>query len=153
MFGPQAQLLAGRNILLCETGDPSLVEEAAALFRESSASLVRVPLEEHDELMGYILGLSHLTSLAFAATLARSGRAFADLKRSGSTTFAAQAQVTDAVVRENQDLYYEIQADNRATPRVLDLLRRALEDYARAIEGRDREAFKRLMERSRDYFA
>lgn len=152
MFGPLAQWLAGRNILLCETGKAEWTEEAASLFKESAASLVRVPLARHDEFMGYVLGLSHLANLVFGATLERSGLPLTELRSIGSTTFTAQAQVTAPVVAENQELYYEIQAENGYTPAVLETFRETLDEYTRAILARDREAFKALMEKSRRYF-
>ncbi len=153
MFGPSVQYLAGRNILLCDTGDAALTDEAALLFKECTANLVRVPLTKHDEFMGYILGLSHLTSLVFADTLTRGGLPYAALKGVGSTTFTTQAGVTEAVVAENQDLYYEIQAENGFTGKVLEGMKRSLDEYAGAIGAKDRAAFKALMERSRKYFS
>ena len=156
MFGPHVEMLSGRNIILCEGGNPDAVEEAEALFRESTARLVRMPLERHDEWIAYILGLSHLTNLSFAHTLAESGLPYRELMALGSSTFIAQAAVTEAVVRENQDLYYEIQAENRFTPALLKLMEKTLKDYAQAIEGEAREKgktdFKSLMQKSREYF-
>jgi chorismate mutase / prephenate dehydrogenase len=152
MFGPSAQWLAGRNILICETGEPGPALEAEALFQESSATLVRVPLDRHDEFMGYLLGLSHLSSLVFGATVEKSGIAFETLLKMGSTTFQAQVQVTEPVVAENQDLYYEIQAENEFTPAVCDGMKAALNGYLQSIQSKDRAGFKALMEKSRRYF-
>lgn len=151
MFGPSAQWLAGRNILICETGDESATKEAQQLFQESSANLLRIPLEKHDELMGYVLGLSHMANLVFGSALEKSGIAFGDLKKTGSTTFHAQSQVAEPVLAENPDLYFEIQAENGHTVAMLDGMKSALEEYATAIRGKDRAAFRRLMEKSRKY--
>jgi prephenate dehydrogenase len=153
MFGPKAEVLSGRNILICETGDAASTEAVEALFRQSTARLVRVPLERHDEWMAQILGLSHLTSLCFADTLLGSGFAFSELSAMGSTTFNAQSGVTSSVVNENPDLYFEIQAENRFTPGLLQRMERSLGEYREAVLGRNREAFKRKMEASRGYFA
>jgi hypothetical protein len=57
------------------------------------------------------------------------------------------------VVRENRGLYYEIQAENAATPVLLRQLRESLEAYATSIASRDRAGFESLMKRSCEYFA
>lgn len=153
MFGPSAQWLAGRNILVCETEDDTLASEATALFQESSANVVRVPLERHDEYMGYLLGLAHLSNLVFGATLEKSGIDLPTLRKIESTTFQSQAQVTEPVVNENQELYFEIQAENEFTPAVCQGMKAALDVYSKLIEKKDRSGFKSLMEKSRAYFA
>jgi len=153
MFGPSAQWLAGRNILVCDAGNEAATNEAHALFQESSANLVRLPLEKHDELMGYVLGLSHLSSLVFASALEKSGIDFSELRKMGSTTFNAQAQLTETVVAENQDLYFEIQNENGHTPDVLRGMKQAVDEYAKVVHAKDRVGFKRLMDNSRKYFS
>jgi prephenate dehydrogenase len=152
MFGPNVLHLAGRNILLCDTGDHALTDEATGLFEDSGANLVRVPLARHDELMQYVLGLSHLTGMVFAEALVASGMELSELWKVAAPSFVAQARATEVVVRDNQDLYYEIQTENGATPTMLEGMKRALDLYKKAIEEGDRSGFKALMARGRDYF-
>ncbi len=157
MFGPGAQLLAGRNIIVCRVdGSPASVQAttaARALFADTTASVVEMPLAKHDELMSYVLGLSHLTSLAFAEALAQSGRAFAELRAVASTTFNAQLEVTAPVTGEHQDLYFEIQAENGHTPEVIAAMKAALDAYGATVARADRDGFRALMERGRVYLA
>lgn len=155
MFGPGAQLLAGRNIIICDVGGSQVAARAAAaarsLFVDTTAAVVDMPLKRHDELMSYVLGLSHMTSLAFAEALAQSGRSFAELRAVASTTFNAQLEVTQAVSEENQELYYEIQAENSHTPEVIGAMKAALDAYAQVIGRSDRAGFRQLMNRGRSY--
>ncbi len=151
MFGPEVDLLAGRNILICDTGDAALTAETKALFEGTTAELVVLPLERHDQLMSYVLGLSHLTSLVFASALEGSGIAYDELRRAASTTFNAQLEVSAPVVKENQDLYYEIQAENRFTPELVQAVIKRLEQYGEVLQAKDRGKFKELMERGRVY--
>jgi chorismate mutase/prephenate dehydrogenase len=155
MFGPGAEVLAGRNIIVCRVGDSGPAAEATAaaraFFADTTASVIEIPLRRHDELMSYVLGLSHLTNLAFAEALAGSGRTFSELRAVASTTFTAQLDVTVPVAGEHQDLYYEIQAENRHTPHVVSAMKKALDDYAATVAGGDRAAFRALMERGRSY--
>jgi chorismate mutase/prephenate dehydrogenase len=151
MFGPSVDVLAGRNILVCDTGDASLTAETQALFAPSSAVVTTIPLERHDALMSYVLGLSHLTSLVFGETLSASGFPPEVLRQAASTTFLAQVNVTAPVVGENQDLYYEIQAENASTPQLFAELASALERYRAAVRSRDRTGFRALMEKARQF--
>jgi len=65
MFGPNVELLSGHNFIFCETKDKSLCDEAEELFRDTSASLYRIPIGLHDSFISYVLGLSHLINLVF----------------------------------------------------------------------------------------
>ena len=152
MFGPEARFLFGRNIVFCENPEcPELTDFAIDLFEQSSAGIVRIPLDEHDKFIGYLLGLSHLTSLLFGTTLSRSGMELERLKALGSTTFNQQLAVTGPVVQENQSLYYEIQTENIFSENILDSLRSTLEDYSSSIVRKDMTSFKALMEKARKY--
>lgn len=152
MFGPSVQLLAGQNILICDCGAPEATRKARQLFEETTATLIEMPVAEHDEYVGNVLGLSHLSNLLFARALSKSGLAYSELTRVGSTTFNSQKVVSEAVVNENQDLYYEIQAENAVTEKIIERLQSALSQFSVAIQNRERTQFKTLMEESRRYF-
>jgi chorismate mutase/prephenate dehydrogenase len=141
MFGPQVDMLSGRNILICDTGNKTAHAEAFKLFQGTTANLVSIPLEEHDKLMAYVLGLSHFINLVYADVLATSGVSAAALKQVASTTFTNQTAVARAVVAENPNLYYEIQAENAFTPDIIAALKRSLEDWFNDIDKRDRAKF------------
>jgi chorismate mutase/prephenate dehydrogenase len=151
MFGPSADVLAGRNILVCHVEDAGATAATRALFAGTTANVLDLPVRRHDELMSYVLGLSHLVNLVFAQVLAESGLPFADLARAASTTFNALLDVVRPVVGENQDLYYEIQAENAHTPELVRRLAQGLEAYATALQAGDRDGFKRLMDAGRRY--
>jgi chorismate mutase/prephenate dehydrogenase len=151
MFGPKVEVLADRNIVVCDCGDGAAAAEARALFESTSARLVTMPLSEHDKLMSCVLGLSHMASLIFGRALATSGLAYERLAEVASTTFRAQLGVTIPVVNENPDLYYEIQVENDHTAAILDSLSQAFAVYRGVIEGEDRAAFKAMMEESRAF--
>ena len=153
MFGPDVELLAGRNIIFCQSGHDEALQEARSLFEETTAHLLDIPLAEHDRLMSYVLGLSHLMNLVFARVLSTSKLSFADLQKVASTTFTAQLAVTMPVSEENQDLYYEIQSENGFTAELIASINRELGSYETAINEDDVETFKSFMATSRDWFA
>ena len=73
MFGPNEIGLSGRHILFVDVGNQQAIVEARALFAHTAADCVELSLEEHDEVMAWVLGLSHLVNIAFAGALAQSG--------------------------------------------------------------------------------
>ncbi|MCX6131841.1 MAG: prephenate dehydrogenase/arogenate dehydrogenase family protein, partial [Proteobacteria bacterium] len=59
MFGPDTDLLAGKNIIFCT--DPGLHSETILKqhFQQTSAQLICLPFDEHDKQMSYVLGSAH----------------------------------------------------------------------------------------------
>ncbi|MBM4397590.1 MAG: prephenate dehydrogenase/arogenate dehydrogenase family protein [Deltaproteobacteria bacterium] len=149
MFGPDTDLLSGRHVILVDAGVPEATAEARALFEPTMATLVEMGLDEHDRLIGWVLGLSHAVAISFFAALAGSGEPASRLARLSSTTFQAQIEVSRRVASENPHLYYEIQ---RMNPHGLAPLR-ALADAVAAllgdVSGGDERSFVTRMEQGR----
>lgn len=148
MFGPNEVGLSGRHILFVDVGHGEALADARALFAHTAADCVDLSLEEHDEVMAWVLGLSHLVNIAFASALADSGEEVPLLERISSSTFNAQLKVAAQVVSENPRLYYEIQKGNERTPGVVGRFREALDRLAEAVAGADEDGFVDAMERA-----
>ena len=146
MFGPNEVGLSGRHILFVDVGHSEALAEARALFAHTAADCVDLSLAEHDEVMAWVLGLSHLVNIAFASALAESGEAVPLLRKISSSTFNAQLKVAAQVVSENPHLYYEIQQGNAMTGEVVGQFRKVLDDLARAIRVGDEISWTRAME-------
>jgi chorismate mutase/prephenate dehydrogenase len=148
LFGPHFGPLSRGTILLSDCGSRPGLERARALFRGSGATLVDVPLEDHDELMATVLGLSHLTLLAFARASTRSP-VDASLIPTEGTTFARLASAARALLDDSPELLYEIQALNPHTPDVPRRLIQAIEEWTRVATHSDGKAFVTLLQESR----
>jgi chorismate mutase/prephenate dehydrogenase len=146
MFGPNDIGLSGRHILFVNVGHQQATDEARALFAHTAADCVEVSLEEHDEVMAWVLGLSHLVNIAFAGALAKSGEAVPLLKQISSSTFNAQLKVATRVVSENPHLYYEIQQGNVYTGAVSEQFRKVLDELVTAVAEQNEEVFTRYMD-------
>ena len=146
MFGPDEPGLSGRHILFVDVGNQEAIAEARALFAHTAADCVELSLEEHDEVMAWVLGLSHLVNIAFAGALAQSGEAVPLLKQISSSTFNAQLNVATQVVSENPHLYYEIQQGNDNTAEVSEHFRKVLDELVTAVAGNDEAVFTRYMD-------
>jgi len=145
MFGPEEIGLSGRHILFVDVGNSEALDEARALFAHTAADCVNLSLEEHDEVMAWVLGLSHLVNIAFASALAKSGEAVPLLRQISSSTFDSQLKVAAQVVSENPHLYYEIQQGNNRTSNVVDQFREALDELHRSVQEHDEPAWTRAM--------
>jgi len=146
MFGPEEIGLSGRHILFVDTGNPEALSDARALFAHTAADCVDLSLEEHDEVMAWVLGLSHLVNIAFASALAESGEAVPLLRQISSSTFNSQLKVAAQVVSENPHLYYEIQQGNQMTDDVVDHFRRVFDELARSVRDEDEASWTRAMD-------
>lgn len=145
MFGPRTDLLMGKNVLALDAGQAEATREAEALFARTAAQVLRMPLEEHDRTMAEVLTLAHATSLVFNHALQSGGHTVGDLSPYASTTFRKQADVSREVAHENPDLYFEIQALNPASDRVLERLEQSLRALRAAVREKNRDAFIEYM--------
>jgi len=145
MFGPNEIGLSGRHILFVDVGNSEAIAEARALFAHTAAECVELSLEEHDEVMAWVLGLSHLVNIAFAGALAQSGEKVPLLKQISSSTFNAQLKVATQVVSENPHLYYEIQQGNVNTAGVSAQFQTVLQELVTAVSDCDEAVFTRHM--------
>ncbi len=146
MFGPNEIGLSGRHILFVDLGHAEAAAEARALFAHTAAERVDLSLDEHDEVMAWVLSLSHMVNIAFASTLASSGEAVPLLRQISSSTFNAQLRVAAQVVSENPHLYFEIQQGNSKTREVIGHFRRVLDSLADAVNRGDEDSFTQAME-------
>jgi chorismate mutase/prephenate dehydrogenase len=151
MFGPDTDLLSGRHVIFVDAGDAEATQAARALFAPTMAELVDMSLEEHDRLMGYVLGLSHALNLTFFTALAGSGELVPKLKQLSSTTFDAQLAVASRVAGDNPRLYFEIQTLNQYGRAPLDALVLAAERIRELIDTQDESGFVSLMDAGRNY--
>jgi chorismate mutase/prephenate dehydrogenase len=150
MWGPKTDLLASKNVVVCDVGDPEANRAARALFEDTAANLLEMPIEEHDRHMARVLGLPHAINLVFGHAMEENGYTLASLAHLGGPTFQKQLAVTREVASENKDLYYEIQRLNPHTPEMLALLRRSLDEFEQAVAARD--AFRAYMSDAETFF-
>jgi chorismate mutase/prephenate dehydrogenase len=151
MFGPDAELLSNRHVLLVDLGAPQALASARALFAPTMAELVVMSLDEHDRFMAYVLGLSHAVNIAFFTALRESHESVPRLLELSSTTFDAQFNIARRVAQEDPQLYFEIQHLNASGIEALDALTSAVESIRAAVVKGDAAAFHELMRKGCEY--
>ncbi len=152
MFGPDARILLDRNVIVCDCGSEEATNVTQELFDGVGMHVRVVKLEKHDELIAYVLGVSHAVNIAFFNALVGSGHAYGELRSYASTTFDKQECAAKSVAAENPELYYEIQHVNPHTQEVLDLLVASVEEVRKAATDESEERFVEMMEAGRRYF-
>ena len=153
MFGPDTELLSGRNIIFVDTGVQSATETVKRLFAPTMAEQVDMTMDLHDKIMAYVLGLSHAVNIAFFKALAESGENADQLAALSSSTFDAQLDVASHVAQENPYLYFEVQSLNRHSSRALVALLNAVTQVAARVLDGDEKGFVELMEQGKAFLA
>jgi len=153
MFGPNLRMLSGRTIVFCTDADPEDLALVRGLFEDTSAELVEMDVAEHDRRIALVLGLTHLSNLAYARALMGSRASAGDLAQVAGETYTKQLGTTREVIEENPELYFQIQALNPITEEVADELMNAVREWREAVVAGDNNGFARLMRECRDYLA
>lgn len=149
LFGPGTRSLDRKMICLCGCGCRLADNRIRALFQGPEIRLVPLDLNEHDRLISYVLGLSHIVNIIFGELLVRSGNPYRRFAKIASTTFRRQADTAQSVLRENPRLYYSIQRLNPHQKRLYaDLEKTVRRVTGMIISGREAE-FIRLMKSGR----
>lgn len=151
MFGPDTELLSGRHLVLVDIGQADSLREARKLFDSTMVEMVEMGLDEHDQVIAFVLGLSHALNIAFFTALAQSGQKVPRLKEISSTTFDAQLAVASRVSHESPTVYYEIQALNEHGAEPLAALESALAQLRALIANADEQAFSEIMRHGAAY--
>jgi chorismate mutase/prephenate dehydrogenase len=151
MFGPSANVLAGRHVIFVDLGDAAATAIARGLFAQTMAIAVEMSLADHDRLMGYVLGLSHALNITFFTALAGSHEMADRLAQASSTTFDRQFAIARGVAGENPHLYYEIQHLNAHGAEALAALESALAKVLATIRAGDEAAFVDVMRAGQRY--
>jgi len=152
MFGPDTRLLLDKNLVICDCGSDEGTKQTKELFEGVGLNVRTIKVEKHDEIIAYVLGVSHAVNIAFFNALVKSGHPYNELKSFASTTFDRQENAAKGVAGENPELYYEIQHVNPHTQEVLDLLVESVEEVRKAATEPGGERFVEMMEAGRKYF-
>jgi len=151
MFGPRTASLKGLNVVVCDCGCREATSRSKKLFEDAGANIVELYLEEHDRMMAYILGLSHLTALMFGTALRASGERASELRKVQGTSFAKLADLAKEVSGESRRVYHDIQALNPHTKEMVEAAESALRELKEAASSADHEQFTRLMESTKEH--
>ena len=151
MFGPRAPSPKGLKVIICDCGSREATARAKGIFGDAGAEIVELYLEEHDRMMAYILGLSHLTALMFGTALRSSGKKASELREMQGTTFARLAELAEEVSGESRRVYRDIQALHPHTKEMAEAAEQALRELREASSSADHLMFTNLMDSTKEH--
>ncbi len=150
MFGPGKSPYEPLAFVLAHQGEPGKERRRVdQLLRHPYTTVIPMPFEHHDRLMGWLLGLAHLTGIVFGAALARSRCDPRALRACASTTFSRQAATAFSILSEDPALYLDIQRLNPHREEVYRATRDALEEIVRLVDEGDLPRFRAALETAR----
>ena len=144
MFGPGKSFYEPLTFVLAAQGDPAAEKtELAPLLSHPYTKLVAVPFPHHDRLMGWLLGLAHLSNILFGAAITHSGIEPDELHACASTTFTRQADdrartCSRRTPTSTSTSSTSTRTGTRSTPRPARRSNRS----SGMVEERDREGFR-----------
>lgn len=150
MFGPKVPSPKGLNVVVCDCGSKEAARRTRDIFRLGGAKVTYLYLEEHDRMMAYILGLSHLTALMFCGSLGSSDKAVSELSEVQGTSFGRLAGLAREVSGESRRVYHGIQVMNPHTKEMVEAMERALMELKEAALQPDHDMFTRLMDSAQE---
>ena len=151
MFGPKACSPKGKNVVVCDCGSEEANDRVSQLFSSAGSHVSRTRLDKHDELMAYVLGLSHLCSLVFAGTTRASGKDMSELKKVQGPSFDRMSRMARELSNESKRVYHDIQALNPHTRKVVSSMEQVLRELKKASLDADPVMFAEMMRSNREY--
>jgi len=151
LFGPSAKILSDKIICFCNLGDKNAFEKIKALFEDTAISFFETSVEEHDNIISYVINLSHLINIIYIDVLRESGFNYKRLKSMGSTTFFSQIKITRRVISETPNISFDLQVLNKYKNKMLRELKRASEKVIKIIEDNDFNEFKKILEEGKKW--
>ncbi len=150
MFGPGKSPYEPLTfVLACQDEPEEERRRLETLLQHPYTHLITIPFAHHDRLMGWLLGLAHLTGMLFGAALTRSGLDPEELQACASTTFTRQAATAQSVLSEDPALYLDIQRLNPHREEVYRATREALEELVTLVAAGDTETFRSTLAAAR----
>lgn len=154
MFGPGKSLYETLTFVVACREDPK--EETVRIeewLRYPNTNLVTVPWEHHDRLMGWLLGLGHLSGMVFGLALTHSGLSPEELQACASTTYNRQMSTAQSVLQEDPDLYYDIQRLNPHKGQVYRAAQEALEALVESVLQEQPQDFRSVLNQAHRFVA
>jgi len=155
MFGPAAQTMAGKNMLVIPVSSlKGELRRLLRIFSEAGARVVILPnAQVHDRMMALTLALPHFVNIVFGRTLSAAGEKIGELQKFAGTTFSMQTLLAGSVLQEDPQTYGSIQIDNKAFLKILSLHIEKVNELKRIIQGKDKASFIKFFDAARDYLA
>lgn len=141
MFGPQVATLAKQLVVVTEGRDPAAYQWLLDTLIRWGAQLYQTSAKRHDEAMGFIQVMRHLSTFVYGAHLASEQADLQELLDLSSPIYRLELMMVGRLFAQNADLYADIIL---AHPENFAMMRRYLETFAavlKQLEQGDKSGF------------
>ncbi len=152
MFGPQVATLAKQLIVVTEGRDASAYQWLLDTLIRWGAQLYQTSAERHDEAMGFIQVMRHLSTFVYGAHLASEKADLQELLDLSSPIYRLELMMVGRLFAQNADLYADIIL---AHPENFAMMRRYLESFTQVLgqlEQGDKSGFVEKFAEVSEYF-
>jgi prephenate dehydrogenase len=146
LFGPGVPTLREENVFIWPARSGRWLPWLRSMLLHDGARLVETTPEKHDEMMGYVQVLTHLSTIAAGLVLRESGIGQEEFWRFSTPAFRAGLERRDKIFLTNPRLYGELIALNPKAGAVAEAFERNLSRVRGVIEGRGAEGLMELIQ-------
>ena len=142
IFGPGAKGLHNQNVVLTPTNNKeSALAERVKQYLDRHGAIVSVMTpQEHDQMIGIILGLAHFIAIVSADTLLN----FDNLKQMSAIagpTYKVLLTLAESVLTEDPQLYASLQMNLPHIPEIESQFLKSTRTWADIVKNRDKKEF------------
>ena len=148
LFGPDCPSLDGQNIVLCPGRGERWLRWMEELFKKGGARVTLSTPAEHDRMMAFVQGLTHLDTILLGLTLRDSGMKASALDAFSTPIFRTKQAIVEKVFDASPHLYAGLLAGNPAMEKILDRYEKNLSLLKELILNRDAEGLTTLLKKS-----
>jgi len=148
LFGPDCPSLAGQNIILCPARGDRWLERFKALFLEGGACVTVATPGEHDRMMAFVQGMTHLDTILAGLTLRGAGITDEALDAFSTPVFRTKRAIFEKVFGNRPELYAGLLSGNPNMQEILEVYERNLHALKALILSGDSEGLAALMKKT-----
>jgi len=124
LFGPDCTSLAGQNVILCPGRGERWLKRMEGLFTKGGARVTVTTPTEHDRMMSFVQGLTHLETILMGLTLRNAGVEASALDPFSTPVFRTKQAIIEKVFGPRPGLYAALLAGNPNMPALLEIFER-----------------------------
>ena len=148
LFGPDCPSLTDQNIVLCPARGERWLSRMEGLFTKGGARVAVTTPGEHDRMMAFVQGLTHLDTILMGLTLRESGIPEATLDAFSTPVFRTKRAICEKVFGARPELYAGLLAGNRNIQGILEMYEKNLSALKGLIMNGDSGGLTALMKKA-----
>jgi len=142
VFGPGARNIRNQNFVLTPTNteESEFAEKVSRYLASREARATLMSPQEHDEMMAFILGLSHFIAIVSADTLLSFDR-LKQLEAISGSTYKVLLTFVESVISEDPELYASLQMNLPGITGIEELFLQNARTWAEIVKNRNSAEF------------